>query len=80
MEKDKSRDRGVRYTQSLDGGVTFDTTKLIDANACPCCNVQTALAHIGGFAIGLATGYLYKKTHRSDFTYGTRYGYGSDFR
>lgn len=42
MEKDKSRDRGVRYTQSLDGGVTFDTTKLIDANACPCCNVQTA--------------------------------------
>jgi hypothetical protein len=41
MEKDKSRDRGVRYTQSLDGGVTFETTKLIDANACPCCNVQT---------------------------------------
>ena len=42
MEKDESRDRGVRYVQSLDGGVTFDTTKLIDANACPCCNVQTA--------------------------------------
>lgn len=42
MEKDESRDRGVRYTQSLDGGITFDTTKLIDANACPCCNVQTA--------------------------------------
>ena len=42
MEKDESRDRGVRYTQSLDGGVTFETTKLIDANACPCCNVQTA--------------------------------------
>jgi len=42
MEKDKSRDRGVRYTQSLDGGLTFETTKLIDANACPCCNVQTA--------------------------------------
>jgi membrane associated rhomboid family serine protease len=38
------------------------------------------LAHIGGFVIGLATGYLYKKTHSSDFTYGTRYGYGSDFR
>ncbi|MEK6930836.1 MAG: rhomboid family intramembrane serine protease [Thermoproteota archaeon] len=33
------------------------------------------LAHIGGFAVGLATGYLYKKTHSSDFTYGTRYGY-----
>ena len=42
MERDESRDRGVRYVQSLDGGVTFDTTKLIDANACPCCNVQTA--------------------------------------
>ena len=33
------------------------------------------MAHIGGFAIGLATGYLYKKTHRSEFTYGTRYGW-----
>ena len=33
------------------------------------------LAHIGGFAVGLATGYLYKKTHSSEFTYGTRYGY-----
>lgn len=33
------------------------------------------LAHIGGFVVGLATGYLYKKTHSSDFTYGTRYGY-----
>jgi hypothetical protein len=42
MEKDKSRDRGVKYTQSLDGGITFETTKLIDADACPCCNVQTA--------------------------------------
>ena len=42
MEKDPSRDRGVRYTQSNDGGMTFETTKLIDANACPCCNVQTA--------------------------------------
>ena len=38
------------------------------------------LAHIGGFAIGIATGYLYKKMHRSDFTYGTRYGYRSDYR
>ena len=37
------------------------------------------LAHIGGFAVGLATGYLYKKTHRSDFTYGTRYGYRRDY-
>jgi membrane associated rhomboid family serine protease len=33
------------------------------------------LAHIGGFVVGLATGYLYKKTHGSEFTYGTRYGY-----
>jgi membrane associated rhomboid family serine protease len=33
------------------------------------------LAHIGGFVVGLATGYLYKKTHNSEFTYGTRYGY-----
>jgi len=37
------------------------------------------MAHIGGFAIGFATGYLYKKTHSSDFTYGTRYGYRSDY-
>ena len=36
------------------------------------------LAHIGGFIVGLASGYLYKKTHSSDFTYGTRYGYRSD--
>ena len=36
------------------------------------------LAHIGGFVIGLATGYLYKKTHSSDFTYGTRYGWKGD--
>lgn len=33
------------------------------------------LAHIGGFVVGLATGYLFKKTHSSEFTYGTRYGY-----
>jgi membrane associated rhomboid family serine protease len=33
------------------------------------------LAHIGGFLVGLGTGYLYKKTHSSEFTYGTRYGY-----
>ena len=37
------------------------------------------LAHIGGFTVGLVTGYLYKKTHSSDFTYGTRYGYRSDY-
>ncbi|HXW02884.1 MAG TPA: rhomboid family intramembrane serine protease, partial [Nitrosarchaeum sp.] len=33
------------------------------------------LAHIGGFVIGLLTGYIYKKSHRSEFTYGTRYGW-----
>ena len=33
------------------------------------------MAHIGGFLIGLATGYLYKKSHSSEFTYGTRYGW-----
>jgi membrane associated rhomboid family serine protease len=32
------------------------------------------LAHIGGFVIGLATGFLYKKTHQSEFMYGSRYG------
>lgn len=37
------------------------------------------LAHIGGFVIGLVTGYLYKKTHSSDFTYGTRYDHRSDY-
>jgi len=37
------------------------------------------LAHIGGFAVGLGTGYIYKKIHRSDYTYGTRYGYRSDY-
>ena len=37
------------------------------------------LAHIGGFVIGLATGYIYKKTHSSDFMYGTRYGYRSNY-
>jgi membrane associated rhomboid family serine protease len=36
------------------------------------------MAHIGGFLIGLATGYLYKKTHSSEFTYGTRYGWRGD--
>ena len=37
------------------------------------------LAHIGGFIVGLATGYLYKKTHGSEFMYGTRYGYRPDY-
>ncbi len=32
------------------------------------------LAHIGGFVVGLATGYLYKKSHQSEFMYGSRYG------
>jgi membrane associated rhomboid family serine protease len=32
------------------------------------------LAHIGGFVIGLATGFLYKKTHQAEFMYGSRYG------
>jgi len=34
------------------------------------------MAHIGGFVIGFAFGYFYKKTHGSEFTYGTRYGSG----
>lgn len=37
------------------------------------------LAHIGGFVIGLASGYLYKKTHGSEFTYGSRYGWKGDY-
>lgn len=36
------------------------------------------LAHIGGFVIGLATGYLYKKTHRPEYMYGSRYGWKGD--
>ncbi len=36
------------------------------------------MAHMGGFAIGFATGYIYKKTHGSEFTYGTRYGWNQD--
>ena len=32
-------------------------------------------AHIGGFLVGLLTGFIYKKTHSSEFTYGTRYGW-----
>ena len=37
------------------------------------------MAHIGGFAIGIATGYFYKKTHNEEFTYGTRYGWKGDY-
>jgi len=37
------------------------------------------LAHIGGFVVGLGTGYIYKKMHSSDYTYGTRYGYRPDY-
>jgi len=37
------------------------------------------MAHIGGFAIGFAFGILYKKTHSSEFSYGTRYGYRRDY-
>ena len=33
------------------------------------------LAHIGGFLIGLLSGYIYKKTHRAEFMYGSRYGW-----
>ncbi|MFB5645193.1 MAG: rhomboid family intramembrane serine protease [Nitrosopumilaceae archaeon] len=36
------------------------------------------MAHIGGFAIGFAIGYMYKKAHSSEFTYGTRYGWRGD--
>ena len=32
-------------------------------------------AHIGGFLIGLFCGFLYKKTHNSEFMYGRRYGW-----
>jgi len=38
------------------------------------------LAHIGGFVLGLAVGYAYKKSRGSEFTYGTRYGYRGDYR
>ena len=37
------------------------------------------LAHIGGFLIGLATGYLYKKSHGSEYMYGTRYGWKGNY-
>lgn len=35
-------------------------------------------AHIGGFLAGMLSGYLYKKTHASEFTYGKRYGWKGD--
>lgn len=37
------------------------------------------MAHIGGFAVGLGTGYLYKKLYSEEFTYGTRYGWKGDY-
>jgi len=37
-------------------------------------------AHIGGFVLGLAVGYAYKKSRGSESTYGTRYGYRGDNR
>lgn len=36
------------------------------------------MAHIGGFAIGYAFGFMYKKSHGSEFSYGTRYGWRGD--
>ena len=36
------------------------------------------MAHIGGFAIGYAFGFMYKKSHSSEFSYGTRYGWKGD--
>jgi len=36
------------------------------------------MAHIGGFVIGYAFGFVYKKTHNPEFTYGTRYGWKGD--
>ncbi len=39
------------------------------------------MAHIGGFAIGFAAGFIYKRMHRTESTYGTRYGWrGDDYR
>jgi len=37
-------------------------------------------AHIGGFLVGLFSGFIYKKTHSSEFTYGTRYGWNGNNR
>ncbi len=36
------------------------------------------MAHIGGFLIGLAFGYLYRKSHNTEYSYGTRYGWRGD--
>jgi len=38
------------------------------------------LAHIGGFILGLAVGYIYKKSRCSASMYGTRYGYRGDYK
>ena len=42
LVKDKSRPRTLEYTQSTDGGQTFDSTKSLMDDPCPCCNVQVA--------------------------------------
>ena len=42
LVKDKDRPRTLEYTQSTDGGKTFETTKSLMDNPCPCCNVQVA--------------------------------------
>ena len=40
LVKDRDRPRTLEYTQSVDGGQTFDTTKSLMSDPCPCCNVQ----------------------------------------
>ena len=42
LVKDRDRPRTLEYTQSTDGGKTFETTKSLMDNPCPCCNVQVA--------------------------------------
>ena len=44
LVKDKDRIRTLEYTQSTDGGQTFDSTKSLMDDPCPCCNVQVAAA------------------------------------
>ena len=40
LVKDRDRPRTLEYTQSTDGGKTFETTKSLMDDPCPCCNVQ----------------------------------------
>ena len=42
LMSDKSRPSTVKYTKSTDGGTTFEPTKSLVENPCPCCNVQSA--------------------------------------